>query len=110
MTTKERTKRIMAMPEFHQLHDKRQKVRVVLVTLAFTCFAFFVGGIAFYSDVFATPLHEGGTVTLGILFTALVIITLLFLEFIYILITDRTLEPLRLGVIKKITEQRDDNV
>lgn len=110
MTIKERTKRILAMSEFHQLHDKRQKTRFVLVILALFCFSFFVGGIAFYSDYFATPLSEGGTITLGIVFTALVIIVLLLLEFVYILITDRTLEPLRLQVMKKIAEQEIDNV
>ena len=109
MTTKERTKRIMAMPEFHQLHDKRQKTRFVLVILALLCFSFFVGGIAFYTDFFATPVAQGGTVTLGILFAALVIIVLLLLEFAYILITDKILEPLRQEVMNKIAEQGNDH-
>ena len=99
----------MAMPEFHELHDKRQRTRFVLVALGLLCFAFFVGGIAFYSDFFATPVSDGATVTLGILFTALVIVALLFLEFLYILITDKTLEPLRLKVMDKLAQLGDDN-
>jgi len=100
----------MAMPEFHELHDRRQKTRVVLVVLALLCFSFFVGGIAFYSDFFATPVSQGSTVTLGIVFTALVIVALLLLEFVYILVTDKTLEPLRQKVMDKIAEQGIDRV
>lgn len=92
---------------FRRLVSLRGKVRFILAFLVLACHAFFVGGIAFYRDLFATPVQAGSTMTFGILATVGVIVAMIFLEFIYILISDKWLDPLQMEIKEQKTANSD---
>ena len=92
---------------FRKLVGLRSKVRFGLAFLLIAAHAYFVGGIAFYRDLFARPLSEGGTVTFGILVTVCVIVAMILLELVYILISDKHLDPLQKKVIEELQNQED---
>ena len=85
-------------PSFIRLVKLRSKVRFGLALLVLAAHAFFVGGIAFYREFFARPFYEGGTITIGIVATVCVIVAMIVLEWVYILISEKWLDPLQKDV------------
>ena len=92
-------------PSFRRLVSLRSKVRFILAFLVIASHAFFVGGIAFYRDWFAKPISVDSTMTVGIVATVVVIVLMIFLEFVYILISDKWLDPMQ----KAVSEGRSDD-
>ena len=92
-------------PSFRRLVSLRNKVRFTLAALVVATHAFFVGGIAFYRDLFAQPISEGGTMTVGIVATVAVIVTMLLLEWVYIIISSKWLDPMQKEVAKSEAQQ-----
>lgn len=82
-------------PAFIKLLKLRSRVRFTLTALLVGAHAFFVGGIAFYRDFFAQPISEGSTVTIGIVAAVVVIVTMIVLEWTYIFIGDKWLDPMQ---------------
>ena len=80
-------------------------MRFTLSALLIAAHAFFVGGIAFYQDFFAQPVTEGGTLTVGIVATVAVIVTMIFLEWVYIFISVKWLDPMQKSVVESISAQ-----
>ncbi len=79
---------------FRQLVNIRNRIRTVLTALAFSCHAFFVGGIAFYNQWFAEPISVGSSIPKGIVITIIVILSLVIFEFIYLYLNKIYVEPL----------------
>ncbi|MBL4673982.1 MAG: DUF485 domain-containing protein [Arenicella sp.] len=86
-------------PAFRKLLKLRSRVRFTLAALLVLVHAFFVGGIAFYNDLFARPLQDGGTLTIGILAAVVVIIAMVLLEWVYIFISEKWLDPMQQKVL-----------
>ena len=82
-------------PAFIKLLKLRSRVRFTLTALLIGAHAFFVGGIAFYHDFFARPMSDESTITVGIVATVGVIITMILLEWVYIFISIRWLDPMQ---------------
>lgn len=82
-------------PAFLKLLKMRSRVRFTLAALLIGVHAFFVGGIAFYRDFFATKVADGSTITIGILAAVVVIVTMVLLEWLYIFISVRWMDPLQ---------------
>ena len=77
----------------------RSRVRFTLAALLIATHAFFVGGIAFYRDFFARPVSEGSTLTIGIIAAVGVIVTMILLEWAYIFISEKWLDPMQQKVV-----------
>lgn len=87
---------------FKRLVRLRSNVRFTLSALLIAVHAFFVGGIAFYRDLFAQPVAEGSTMTIGIVATVAVIVTMILLEWVYIFIGYKWLDPMQKLVVQSI--------
>lgn len=90
---------------FQNLVKLRSRVRFGLAFLLIATHAFFVGGIAFYRDFFAQPMAPGSTITVGILVTVGVIVAMIVLELIYILISEKYLDPLQQQVAHELQKE-----
>lgn len=101
MQSSPKTDVILSQPAFRKLLSARHILRFSLSLLVIAGHAFFVGGIAFYRDFFAQPLLENGTITVGIASAMLVIVLFLVLEFIYIVITAKKIDPLQFKVMQE---------
>jgi len=86
--------KIVGSEKFQLLVNTRNKIRFILSTLTLLSHAFFVGGIAFYSHWFAQPISTGSSIPRGILYTVVVIVSLVFLEFVYLYLNKKYVEPL----------------
>ena len=89
------THTVLALASFKRLVKVRNTLRFVLAFLVFALHGFFVGGIAFYNQWFAQPLSATSSIPQGIIYTALVIVLLIVLEFIYIRVSRDVVEPLQ---------------
>lgn len=86
---------ILSSAVFKKLLRYRNVARFSLSIMVFVCHAFFVGGIAFYQDFFARPVSSGATITVGIVCAVLVLLAMMVLEFIYIVVSEKILDPLQ---------------
>jgi uncharacterized membrane protein (DUF485 family) len=86
-------------PAFINLLKLRSRVRFTLAALVIAIHAFFVGGIAFYNEFFARPVNEGGTLTIGIVAAVVVIVTMVMLEWVYIFISEKWLDPMQQSIV-----------
>jgi len=86
---------ILASKSFRKLVRIRSAIRFSLAFLVLACHAFFVGGIAFYNQWFALPLSADSSIPRGIYFTVAIILTMIFLEFVYIWLSHWLLDPLQ---------------
>jgi uncharacterized membrane protein (DUF485 family) len=91
---------------FIKLVTLRSRVRFTLTAMLIGVHAFFVGGIAFYRDFFAQPVTQGGTLTIGIVATVAVIVTMIILEWVYIFISEKWLDPMQKSVVQDIADQK----
>ena len=91
-------------PAFQRLVSQRNKIRFTLAVLVLLTHAFFVGGIAFYRGFFAQPISEGSTMTVGIVATVAVIVTMIVLEWVYILVSEKHLDPMQKSVAKELSK------
>lgn len=87
------SKSILESAKFKHLVERRNRARFILTALSLVVYSFFVGGIAFYKEWFAEPLVDTGSIPLGILVTVVTIITMIFLEWIYVWYSQRVLDP-----------------
>ncbi len=92
-------------PAFQQLVSKRNRTRFVLAMLVLIAHAFFVGGIAFYRNFFAQPISDESTLTVGIVAAVAVIVTMILLEWVYILISEKRLDPLQKSISQELDQQ-----
>jgi uncharacterized membrane protein (DUF485 family) len=97
---------------FIKLVTLRSRVRFTLTAMLIGVHAFFVGGIAFYRDFFAQPVSDGATLTVGIVATVAVIVTMILLEWVYIFISGKWLDPMQKSVVESIGDEiiRDQSV
>jgi uncharacterized membrane protein (DUF485 family) len=93
---------VFANEKFNKLLRIRRAARYSLSFLLLVCHAFFVGGIAFYSQWFAQPLYAGSSIPLGIFFTVCVIIFMLVLEGVYIVLSNYIFDPLQREVCAEV--------
>ena len=93
---------ILASDSFRRLLRGRNRIRYFLSCLVIAIHAFFIGGIAFYNEWFAQPYKEDSIIPNGIIFTVLVILAMLALEFIYIFVSDNKLENIQKQVITEV--------
>ena len=89
-------------PGFKRLVSVRNRWRFFLTILTLLCHAFFIGGITVYRDFFNQPIAEGATLTIGLVSAALVIVLFIVLEFVYIIVSHRKLDPLQEDVLEQI--------
>ncbi|MFT5611861.1 MAG: uncharacterized membrane protein (DUF485 family) [Arenicella sp.] len=80
-------------------------MRFTLTAMLVAVHAFFVGGIAFYRDFFAQPVAPGATLTIGIVATVAVILVMILLEWIYIFISEKWLDPMQKSVVESTKNQ-----
>ncbi len=92
-------------PAFQQLVSKRNRTRFVLAMLVLIAHAFFVGRIAFYRNFFAQPISDESTLTVGIVAAVAVIVTMILLEWVYILISEKRLDPLQKSISQELDQQ-----
>ncbi len=92
-------KTIVVSDRFTHLLKTRNLIRSTLTVLVLASHAFFVGGIVFYSKWFAEPISETSTIPKGIIYTILVIVSMVLLEYIYILLSDKVIDPLQDEVV-----------
>ncbi|MCF6194764.1 MAG: DUF485 domain-containing protein [Kangiellaceae bacterium] len=95
---------IVETDKFQLLVKTRNKTRFILSVLTLLSHAFFVGGIAFYSHWFAQPISNGSSIPKGILYTIVVIASLVFLEFVYLYLNKKNIEPLLKEINAKVSK------
>lgn len=95
---------ILSSESFKTLVRVRNTVRFILSFLVLACHAFFVGGIAFYNQWFGSPWSVGSSIPQGIIVTVAIIVIMIVLEYIYIKISDRVIDPLQ---HRAVTEAAD---
>lgn len=92
---------ISSMPKFKRLVLARNRWRFFLTALTLLCHAFFIGGVTVYRGLFAKPIADGATLTVGLVSAASVIVFFVVLEFVYIFISARKLDPLQTDVLEE---------
>ena len=97
---------ILANESFRKLVRIRSTVRFTLAFMVLGLHAFFVGGIAYYTQWFGTPIAVDSSIPRGIFYTVVIILAMVFLELVYIWITHRTLDPLQ----EKVTAEVESHV
>lgn len=100
--TKSSTEAVLKSSSFAVLVRKRNKVRFLLTMISLLFYGFFVGGIAVYNEWFAEPLIEGSRIPIGIYATVLVIVVMVLLEWLYVFISEKTLDPMQAQVKKEL--------
>ena len=96
-----RTTAILSSDSFKTLVRVRNTVRFTLSFLVLASHMFFVGGIAFYNQWFGQPWSAGGSIPQGIVYTAIIIVIMVALEFVYIKISDRVIDPLQQRAVEE---------
>ena len=89
-------------PPFRRLVSLRNKVWFTFAALVVAAHAFFVGGTTYYRDLFAQPVNVGGTITVGIVATVVVIVAMLLLQWVYIIISSKWLVSVQKKIAKSV--------
>jgi len=89
------TAQIMQAPAFKALLKARKNVRVVMTLLLLANYSFFIGGMVFYQDWFASPISQGSSIPVGIPATIFVLFAMVVLQYIYTAISERYLDVLQ---------------
>ena len=95
---------VLSSESFKTLVRVRNTIRFTLSFLVLASHVFFVGGIAFYNQWFGSPWSSGSSIPVGIVATAVIIVIMVALEYVYIKISDRMIDPLQ---HKAVTEAAD---
>ncbi len=98
----DQVREISSSQDFQILNRQRNYLRWVLAFFVLFLHAFFVGGIAFYNEWFGQMSTEGGSIPLGIVFTVVVIVLMVFSEGVYIWLAHRRFDPLQSRIIARI--------
>lgn len=59
-------RRVEADPQFQRLVQRRSRLALTLSALVLSAYYAFMAVVAFAPGVFAAPLYEGGTLTIGV--------------------------------------------
>ncbi len=103
-STPAKSEAILKSSSFQQLVKKRNNVRFALTALSLVAYCFFVGGIAFYNQWFAEPISSTSKIPVGIIVTIFVIVAMVFLEWLYVSISQKTLDPMQAAVKKEFDD------
>lgn len=96
------TEAILHSPSFQKLLHARKITRIVLTLLSIFSYTFFVGGIVFYKDWFASPISLHSSIPIGIPVTILVILSMVVLQLVYLKISEKRLDILQEDARKEV--------
>lgn len=96
-------RRIYANPKFHQLELKRRRFSWLLTSIILIAYFSFILIIAFYPELFGSPIVKDSVITWGILIALSVILLSFLLTGIYVYRANNEFDRLVNDVIKDVT-------
>ena len=85
--------KVLKHPKYAELVQRRTRVSMVLFTIALVIYSGFILTLAYMPDVFAQPLGEGWTMSVGVLTGILVIFSAVNMISLYVYLSNKIFDP-----------------
>lgn len=94
--------RVVAHPKYAELVERRTKVSMIFFAVALTIYSGFILTLAFMPELFAKPIGEGWTMSVGVLTGVLVVFSAVIMIAVYTYVSNKTFDPLLEAIVKDV--------
>lgn len=102
MSQSEVVQRVLMHPKYQELVRKRTRTSLFFFALTLIIYAGFILTLAFDPELFARPLADGMTMSIGVFTASMVAISAVVLIVIYVYISNKVFDPLLEDVIREV--------
>ncbi|SOE50787.1 Putative membrane protein, clustering with ActP [plant metagenome] len=94
MTTPDTVEAVLRNPKYHELVRRRTRTSLGFFAVTLVVYAGFLLTLAFDPTLFARPIAEGYTISVGVLSAFLVAVSAVVLIALYVYISNKVFDPL----------------